>query len=170
MVGSHQGGRGKDFITDYLRHSDGFSTGHMVGDGVHLDLKLLPGRKVSEGEGGGGASNGNWSAPRSWAGLAKGAVLDVVLRVQGGDRSLPAQAHSVILDCSNGEVSRWVGSDCLEASVRFRLETVAHRKHLNVISSARVEVSQRGSLVRCLDSSHLFSVVPRVDNNILFLF
>ena len=24
-------------------------------------------------------------------------------------------------------------SDCLEASVRFRLETVAHRKHLNII-------------------------------------
>ena len=27
--------------------------------------------------------------------------------------------------------------------------------NLNVISSARVEISQRGSLVRCLDSSHL---------------
>ena len=69
----------------------------MVGHRVHLDLKLLPGRKVSEGEGGGGARNSDWGAPRSWAGLAKGAVLDVVLRVQGGDGSLPSQAHSVIL-------------------------------------------------------------------------
>ena len=37
------------------------------------------------------------------------------------------------LDCCNGEVSRWVGSDRLEASVRLGLETVAHRKHLNIV-------------------------------------
>ena len=37
------------------------------------------------------------------------------------------------LDSSNGEVTRWVGRDCLEASVGLRLETVAHRKHLPIM-------------------------------------
>ena len=37
------------------------------------------------------------------------------------------------LDSGNGEVTRWVGRDCLEASVGLRLETVAHRKHLPIM-------------------------------------
>ena len=84
-------------ITDYLRNSDGFSAWHMVGHGVHLYLKLLARGEVGEGEGGGGAGDCNWGAPGSGACLAKGAVLDVVLRVQRGDGCLPAQAHSVVL-------------------------------------------------------------------------
>ena len=84
-------------ITDYLRNSDGFSAGHMVGHGVHLYLKLLARGEVGEGEGGGGAGDCDWGAPGSGACLAKGAVLDVVLRVQRGDGCLPSQAHSVVL-------------------------------------------------------------------------
>ena len=84
-------------ITDYLRNSDGFSAWHMVGHGVHLYLKLLARGEVGEGEGGGGAGDCDWGAPGSGACLAKGAVLDVVLRVQRGDGCLPAQAHSVVL-------------------------------------------------------------------------
>ena len=83
-------GEEKRLVTDYLRDSDGFSTWHVMGHRVHLDLKLLAGGKVGQGEGGGRAGDGDWGAPGSGAGLAKGAVLDVVLRVQRGDGCLPS--------------------------------------------------------------------------------
>ena len=87
----------KRLITDDLRNSDGFSAWYVVGHRVHLDLKLLARGKVGQGEGGGGAGDGDWGAPGSGAGLAEGAVLDVVLRVQRGDGRLPSQAHSIVL-------------------------------------------------------------------------
>ena len=90
IVRSNQGWRGKRLVTDYLRDSDGFSTWHVMGHRVHLDLKLLAGGKVGQGEGGGRAGDGDWGAPGSGAGLAEGAVLDVVLRVQRGDGCLPS--------------------------------------------------------------------------------
>ena len=61
-----------------------------MGHRVHLDLKLLARGKVGQGEGGGRAGDGDWGAPGSGASLAKGAVLDVVLRVQRGDGCLPS--------------------------------------------------------------------------------
>ena len=41
------------------------------------------------------------------------------------------------LDSGNGEVTRWIGRDCLEASVGLRLETVAHREHLNIVMRSK---------------------------------
>ena len=51
------------------------------------------------------------------------------------------------LDCGNGEITRWVGSDCLEASVRLRLETVAHRKHLNIIMIVLIMVMMQMMII-----------------------
>ena len=61
-----------------------------MGHRVHLDLKLLARRKVGQSEGGGSAGDSDWCAPGSGAGLAEGAVLDVVLCVQRGDGCLPS--------------------------------------------------------------------------------
>ena len=48
----------KRLITDYLRNSDGFSTWHVMGHRVHLDLKLLARRKVGQGGQGGQLGQG----------------------------------------------------------------------------------------------------------------
>ena len=90
QFGQIKDGMRKRLITDYLRNSDGFSAWHVVGHRVDLDLELLARGKVSQGEGGGGTGDGDRGAPGSGAGLAEGAVLDVVFRVQRGDGCLPS--------------------------------------------------------------------------------
>ena len=64
---------------------------------LNLNLKLLSRREVGEGERGCSACHSNRSTPRTRAGFPERAVLDVVLRVQRGDRRLPSQAYSVVL-------------------------------------------------------------------------
>ena len=51
------------------------------------------------------------------------------------------------LDRCNSEIARWIGSDCLEASVRLRLETVAHSKHLNILMMVLVMFMMQMMLV-----------------------
>ena len=74
---------------------------------MNLNLKLLARRQVGEGERGRSTCHSNRSTPRTRAGFPERAVLDVVLRVQRGDRRLPSQTYSVVLPMISVSLQRF---------------------------------------------------------------